>query len=260
MTLVQSKSGTVSDVTATGSLTVTLTGSTVAGNALVLGIVVAGATTNSSVASVTLGGSATGWSSAQTGGASNNGGIASFWVNPNVAGGQTSIVITVSGGSGNQTIFCWADERDDIASVSPFDKGVGAVSSSGTSWSSGATATTTQAAEVWYGLAYGINAPTGVTITPPGSPWSNHTQINAGLSSESFNGVMTTGWQTVAATGACTYNGTFSASEQWVAVAATFKAKAAGGVSILPQQAKKRMPAYFTRINTPSRNGGVYAR
>jgi hypothetical protein len=33
-----------------------------------------------------------------------------------------------------------------------------------------------------------------------------------------------------------------------------------GATGILPQQARKRMPAYFTRINTPTRSGGVYAR
>lgn len=33
-----------------------------------------------------------------------------------------------------------------------------------------------------------------------------------------------------------------------------------GAPTILPQQARKRMPAYFTRINLPTRSGGVYSR
>jgi hypothetical protein len=49
------------------------------------------------------------------------------------------------------------------------------------------------------------------------------------------------------------------ASISWYGGVASFAAAVTAG-GILPQQAKKRMPAYFTRINTPTRSGGVYSR
>jgi len=228
MGLVQSKSG-----TGTGtSLTVTLTSATGSGNCLIVGAVCSGTSSNGSVSGVTLGGAAGNFAQAATIGGSGDGGIAAFWVDPSCAGGQTSVVVSVTGGTGTQTIFVWADERDDIAAAAPVDKTAGAVAASGTSWSSGATATTSQASEVWYGIVFGIGA-TGPTITGPASPWVNHTQVNAAVGTS--NGAMTTGYDVVASTGACTYNGTFDLSSEWAAAAMTLTAAAAGpGAAFVP--------------------------
>src|SRR6516165_5855985 len=211
MGLVQSKSG-----TGTGtSLTVTLTSATGSGNCLIVGAVCSGTSSNGSVSGVTLGGAAGNFAQAATAGGSGDGGIAAFWVDPSCAGGQTSVVVSVTGGTGTQTIFVWADERDDIAAAAPVDKTAGAVAASGTSWSSGATAAT---------------AP---TITGPASPWVNHTQVNAAVGTS--NGAMTTGYDVVASTGACTYNGTFDLSSEWAAAAMTLTAAAAGpGAAFVP--------------------------
>jgi hypothetical protein len=59
-----------------------------------------------------------------------------------------------------------------------------------------------------------------------------------------------------AESGTWTYSGSTIGSNILVAA---FKLSGAAAVGILPQQSRKRMPAVFTRINTPSR-GGVYSR
>lgn len=254
MTLVQSKQG-----SGTGpSLTITLTNPTVAGNCLVVGISSNGSTTNPSVSAVTLGGVAGNF--ARVGvvvGTTNDAGIVTFWANPNCAGGQTSVVITQTGGSGTLALLADVHERDDIVAATPFDKqSSGGIGNGSTTWDSIATATTTQANEVFYGIVTCVTN-SGPTLTGPGAPWANDavmTQAYGGFTSK-----VLVGYQSVSATGTARYNGTSSPASDYVALAVTLKRSAGAAVGILPQQAKKRMPAVFTRISAPSR-GGVYSR
>lgn len=222
-TLVQSKSGTGSSGT---TLTITLNSATVAGNCLVVCIGTQQGTTNPTVSGVTLGGSAGNFAAAAT--AYNSSfDNAAIWVDPNCAGGQTSVVISFTGGSGTGVTYAaWVMEWSGISGSSPVDQssdGNGA----GTSFSSGATGTTVQAAE----LVVGVDANNTSTPTGPSSPWTNLTVLSV------TSGVTTmkliASYQVASATGTFTYSGSISGSGSWGAAVATLKAGSAGNSALL---------------------------
>ena len=252
MGLVQFKQGT----SAATTLTITLTSPTVAGHGLIVKAATSWATSNGTISGITLGGSADHFASAATAGSSTNAANVACWLDLNCAGGQTSVVITTSGGSGAAVLLASVEERDDLPSTLAFDKSAGSTSNGSTSWTSTATATTTQANELWTGLSLCLASGSTPSITGPSSPWSNLAQISQAGSG--FTNTFMAGSQVVAATGAATYNGTVSPSSEWVGLVATLKLTSAAA-SILPQQAKHRAPAIFTRISNPAR-AGVYSR
>ncbi|HEY7416527.1 MAG TPA: hypothetical protein VH593_15140 [Ktedonobacteraceae bacterium] len=241
---------------ATSSLSITLDSNTGALNTLIVVAAASGSSNNPTAISCTLGGVTDNFVQDSAFGSSSDAAIGAVWRDSSCAGGNTVIAITATGGSGTIAIMATVFECNDIA-VNPFDKTANSVSAGATSWTSTATPTTTQATERLFGGVF-CTQNSQPTITGPSSPWSNAPQINQ--TQASFLDAWMAGVQDVSATGAYTYNGTVSPSSQWISKIATYKLVVAGGGGILPQQAKKRMPAYFTRINTPSRSGGVYAR
>lgn len=252
MGLVQFKQGT----SAATTLTITLTSPTVAGHGLIVKAATSRATTNGSVSGITLGGSADHFASVATAGSGTDASSVACWLDLNCAGGQTSVVITVSGGSGAAIILASVEERDDLPTTLAFDKSSSSVNVGSTSWTSNATATTTQASELWTGLSLCLSSGSTPTITGPGGAWTNLTAISQAGSG--FTNTFMAGSQVVAATGAATYNGTVSPSSEWVALVVTLKLVAAA-TGILPQQTKHRFPASFTRI-AGRRGSAVYSR
>jgi hypothetical protein len=251
--IVQSKSGS----SATTPLTITLSAPTGAGNSLIVLVVGSGVTANPTTYACTLGGAAGNFVQDTTFGTATDAATGATWRDQPAVAGQTSVAISATGGSGTLAIMATVYEVNDLA-ASPFDKTAKAVSSpGGTTWTSTATATTTQANERLFGANFTTVGSAFGTITGPSSPWSNIPQVNQAQGT--FFSSWITGAQDVAATGAYTYNGTVSPSSQSVTEIVTYKLTAGGAASILPQQAKKRMPAYYTRISSPSR-GGVYSR
>jgi len=199
---------------AANSLTVTLASPTTAGNCLIVCVASLNATTPASISGITLGGSADNFAAA----VSNTAQTASafIWVDPNCAGGQTSVVIsgshlTVSAGNGGVIVY----EVSGLAASSVADKTSSSNAASGTTWTSAATATTTQASEFWVGVADAFN-PVG-----PSSPWSN---TAAGTSAIA-------GQQIVSSTGTATYNGTCTNTGPVAAAVATFKANVTSAIS-----------------------------
>lgn len=191
------------------SITVTLGSNTTAGNALVVMTITAGST-NGSISGITLGGAAGNFASEVVFGTSGSHAIASCWSDPDCAGGQTSVVISNSGGSGTQTTLAWVYEISGMPSTGPLlDPGVSAgVSSSGSvsSWTLGPTSTTSQAVEVWLGVAGGNVSGTSVgTYTGPASPWANETQQGVSGASFSLGGI--SGYQVTSSTGTASYSG-----------------------------------------------------
>lgn len=187
MGLVQSKSG---DTASSSSLTLTLTSNTTAGNTLV---VMFGASGGEVPTGVTLGGSATGWTNPQGG----------TWINQNIAGGQTSIVISFSGTGGFAGAFAF--EWSGLATSGGVDK-KNATVGSGNSWTSGTTGTLTQANEVAFGFGEADSNGATPTITGPVSGFTNLTPLSGfgGIDS----GAIIAGYQQVSATTALTYAGT----------------------------------------------------
>jgi hypothetical protein len=167
--LVQTKQGFANSTT----LTITLDAPTTAGNGLIVILLTSGTTSNpTSITGVTLGGSADNFSQITTYGSASDPGIGAVWLDLNCAGGQTSVVITATGGTGSLATMASVYEWSGLYPVSPMDQTANAVGSGATSWSSGATPTTTQASELWIGSV--MTSVSGTpTVTGPSSPWTN---------------------------------------------------------------------------------------
>jgi hypothetical protein len=199
----------------------TLTSGTSAGSCLVVGVGDRNSIAVCTVTAVKLGGAADnfGSSAAILGGGSGSGNtVTSLWVDAGCAAGQTAVAATLSNSS-DPVIFAF-----EIAGLisSPLDQTAASGSSSGSSYSSGSTATTSQPSEIWLGMAYTI-------VASPGSPsgYTNTSQSGSGT------GRGIAGWQVVTSTGAAVYNSTIGATEQHSAAVLTLKASASGGLLLL---------------------------
>jgi hypothetical protein len=166
-----------------------------------------------------------------------------IWADPNCAGGQTALSITVANSGGSFNVV--ATEWYGILTSSITDKTASTINNTGsTSWSSGATATTTQASEVAIGVTGNFNATAVGTITGPVSPWNNLMQVT---SATTHVGILF-GFQVLTSTGTITYSGTDSATVDFTTVVATFKAGVVSTSAIVNQsmiiQAVKRASSY----------------
>lgn len=226
MGLVQSKQG----ASATSPLTITLDSSTGAGNGLVVMVTASGTTLNGHVSGITLGGAAGNFAQVATIGATTDASITASWLDLNCAGGQTSVAITFTGGTGTQQFFAAVYERDDLLTASAFDKT--ASNTSTIAWTSGATATLSQANEVIVGAVF-ISGSSQPTITGPSSPWANLTTQTA--TQGAFLVAWQSGWEAVSSTAAVTYAGTSTNGTDGTALVVTLKqATAAAAASVLP--------------------------
>ena len=142
------------------------------------------------------------------------------WADPNCAGGQTAISLSGSGlavgvtsGLGGVAIYEVSGLATTLGAL--LDKssvGTGSV----TAYSSGATATTANANELWVGSA----GSSGTISTGPGAPWNNHLNPNTFM----------TGYQVASSTGAATYSGNVG-SGSWAANVVTLNGSGGGGGS-----------------------------
>lgn len=165
-----------------------------------------------SVSGVTLGGSAGNFSQLAATGTTFS--FAAIWADPDCAGGQTSVAVSGS------NLLIWGIQVYEVSGLTVaavLDQSA-AATSTGTSWSSGATAATTQAGEIWIGCAQ-----TGTAITGPGSPWTT----TAGSTWSCA------GYQIVTSTGAAMFSGTQLGSQPASAAAVTLKGAAVAGAAAL---------------------------
>jgi hypothetical protein len=208
----------------TASCTVTLGSPTTTGNCLVVVTCTSNSTTNASVSGITLGGAADNFGSLFVQGTGGGFAIVSFWADPSCAGGQNSVVVTTTGGSGtaltfNVTVYEVSGLLATLGTL--LDRSTGVDQSTGSlSWSSGSTATTTQASELWVG---GVNAGNTSTITGPASPWVTAAQQ---LNGAPNNDPSMAGYQIASATGAAVYSGSQTASKGYEAAVITLFAAA----------------------------------
>ena len=240
MTLVQHASNqAVFSSGTTGSVTVTLGSAAGAGSALVACIGITSASAAPTVANVKTGANAENWAKGVGASDATFGIDSEIWVDPNTAGGGTTVVVTVNFGqtatATKQTVVqVDVFEESNILSASAVDKiSASPLGNDTASWSSGATATTTQASEIAYGHAVVVpdSAGTG-TVTPPGSPWSNQTTLHTTGSVGgfgAFNMYSQAGRQALSSTSTVTYNGTASANSFWEATVLTLKTSGGGG-------------------------------
>lgn len=219
ISLVQAKSGTGTS----SPTTVTLSSPTTAGNCLIVCWTVLATGSQPSTFSGTLGGSAGNFGTVLT--VNSDTGILA---DPNCAGGQTAVALTFSGGSGSYAVGVYVYEVSGLAASSVVDKTVSGTTGT-TSWTSGATATTTNANEFWVGMASCYQTTTQ-TITGPSSPWTNETAIHPSQGANFLNSV--SGYQIVSSTGTCTYAGTVASSGGNTVLAATFLPATSSPVSV----------------------------
>lgn len=259
MAPVQSKSGTATSGT---SLTITLDSPTAAGNCLVVKFGSTANTTNPNLTGITIGGSAGNFARAvqkNTAGVAN----ADIWTDQNCAGGQTSVVLTFSAGSGGGIgVGAWVEEWPGVVLSAAVDK-TSSGSGNSTSWSSGSTGTLTQAAEIVSACVMAFAS--GISLTAPGSPWTELGTLTAGTSNR-----FAAGWQAVAATTAQTYSSTLSGSApSWAAAVITLNAPVtvaapdtgaaadAGSVAAAPGSAEAGSGADAVTISTAGAETGA---
>lgn len=178
------------------------------------------------VNSVTLGGSADHFALAVKN-VSGTGNAAEIWADPNCAGGQTAVVINMSG---SVTWGVVVYEVSGLAASSVVDQ----TSNNGgvaTPYSSGSTATTTTPSQIWVGSC----AASGGSV--PADP-AGYTDAN-GLPNT------VAGYKIVASTGSAVYSAAISPTSAWGAAVATFKGLDTGG-NDLPRIAPG--PTWFTHF------------
>lgn len=210
------------------AVTVTLTATT-AGNTLIVLLEASGTSVNPTAFTVTLGGVAGNFVQDALFHNTSDASRGAAWRDQPCAGGQTSLVVTATGGSGTIVTFATVWECDDIAAT-PFDKTAGSGAASGTAWTSTATAATAQASERAFGSVFAVN-PTTTTITGPSSPWVNQAQLSQAQGAGE-NAIWMAGTNDLSATGTPVYSGTFALGEQWDAAIATYKLGAAAAARI----------------------------
>jgi len=140
--------------------------------------------------------------------------LSAIWIDPNCAGGHT--VVTISGA--NLTFNGYQLQAYEVAGVlaigSPVDRYASAVATvGGTAWSSGATAGTRFANEIWFGTNQ-----SGSVVTFPNFPWVTQPPAASALGGG--------GYQIVAAEGAATFAGTQASADGWSAAVVTLIAGA----------------------------------
>ena len=122
------------------------------------------------------------------------------------AGGYKSVKVTNTVPADNGAVI-WAYEVNKLTAIDKFiDASAGGVSP----WSSGTTATTTQANEIAFGVGLVFDTSSS-SITGPGSPWTNLTKYNDFAGGGVFNSAIS-GYNILTTTQTVTYSGTASSS------------------------------------------------
>lgn len=212
----------------TGTVTATFGSSTTAGNCLVACMSSPSASAAvTSVTAVKTGALAESWTQSEHISDASSGIYVGIWTNQGTGGGATTVNVSVSFGqtdSGSvQTPFLL--DVYEVSQVTGVDKiAVSAAGATGTSWSSGATATTSQASEIAFGVASCTPTASGTaTMTGPGGAWTNSTTLTEPWTSTfgSYHCYQVSGYETLSSTGTVTYSGTVSASSYWDAAVVT---------------------------------------
>lgn len=131
----------------------------------------------------------------------------SIWRKFSSAGGYKQINLATNSGTQAPGLEAWIYEVTPLTALDKTSSNGAGTSTS--SFTSNATATTTQATEAWFGVGEGV-ATTGsaFTATGPGGSWTNEAGQSVDNGSQDFPAV--SGHQFVTSTGTATYSGTLS--------------------------------------------------
>jgi hypothetical protein len=240
----------------TATTNVTFSSATTPGSALVVAMYYSGPYGDSpSITSVKTNGATENWAAAKTEVDGNGGGDAvTLWVNPGTGGSQTVINVAWSfGGTASSTAqgFILIDlyEISGVLTSSVTDATAGSYGTGSTSWSSTATATTSQASEIAIGVFGGIElTPATMTVTGPSSPWTNQTTrtTTVNVSGTTYNVYLKSGYNILSSTGTVTYSGTVSSSNNnYAAAAVTLKGSTVKFNQVMTHQATLSRAAFY---------------
>jgi hypothetical protein len=254
--LIQTKSGTATSGT---TVTVTLDDNPTLGNCLIVSAGNGGSTLRA-VSGITIGGVADNFALAKAGSDSSPDKIdVETWTDQDIGQTSKTIVVTFNGAITDAVVF--VEEWSGVSSSGAVDKtnsGNGAT----TAFSSGATGTLTQSAEIVHGAVMCTTLSAAPTITGPGSPWTNLAQVSAG------DYAMMVGYQVVSATTTQTYSGTQTgiSFEENTAVIVSLKQQtaitASGGITLNPIGLSGTVEEIFTasgglKLNPVSDSGSI---
>jgi hypothetical protein len=203
-------------------LTATLTTPATAGNCLVACI---GGHSTSTVTAVTSAASQDQWGTTAAVTASAGAETCEIWIDPDCAGGNTTVNITTTNGG---LIILQVFEFSGVAAISPIDGTPASAVSipQTTSWSSGATGTASSG-DLVIGASCGYEGASAYTLTGPSAPWTNEAYIATSQSSIWVR--LIAGYQMLSGSGTATYSGTASQAQTWGAAAVALKAAGGGG-------------------------------
>jgi len=187
--------------------------------------------TNQTITGVTLGGGADHWAAALQAGSAASGRV-EFWTDRDCAGGQTAVVITESTLTGS-IITGIIYEISGLDLAAPLDKTSSNPWTSGTSFTSNATAATTQAKEIAVGIGGEFTASGTPTVSGPSSPWVNQAQVSINFTGTSRQ-TSVSGTNILSSTGAQTYSGSSTIANGGAGYAGiiTLKAASVGGLQV----------------------------
>jgi hypothetical protein len=166
---------------------------------------------------------------------SNSTAVSEIWYLDGIASGQTSL--TVSWASANSSCQVHVREVSGLLTTGSLDRISSGQLDSATSplsWTSGSTATLSQASEIAVGCTAQIGLPG--TVTPPGSPWVS-TQFPASGSRQESSHNIVSATTALAYAGSTTHSGTLNTST----CIATFKAAPAAAAAAPPPRSTTAM-------------------
>ena len=199
-----------------GTITLTFGSAVAAGNTVVVCFASNGNTANPVISGITLGGSADNFTAANTTlGSSGADGCSQIWYDPGVGvSSATSVAVSYGSGNGGTDEFAIAYE---VPGTITLDRIASHIAAGSASWTSSATATTSQANEIFFGACGGYPSTT-LAATGVGT-W---TTVRSTAGSQIY---ALTGYQVVSSTRTCTFSGT-QTSGYYSACVATFSSSA----------------------------------
>jgi hypothetical protein len=210
--------------------TITLSAETTAGSCLVVVVTTCGSDANPSVESVLIGGDVENFAQVLAADENPTPPYIFAWLDPDHAGGQTEITVTLTGGEGTigatVEVFEWAD----LELADPLDQSDSGNGEGGT-FTSGTTGETGQLHEVILGAAATLGEffePP--SLTGPSSGWTNQSMQTLSLSGLEAGSI--TGYKVVSTEQTAAYAGTVGSEGRWNAAVLTLKGgggTAAGG-------------------------------
>lgn len=214
-------SGPVQTATAVGTaspVTVVLGANTGSGNTLIVYVGEDSTASNTTVSSITLTGSSDTFVQDNTEGSLT---AVEIWRDSNAASGHKNVVVNFNVGVASPEMLVRVEEWAGIATTTPLDAHPAGTSGFSAVFDSNGTGTLAQANELVVGCGV-YESGSALTLTGPGSGWTNQGQVNQSTGGTRFTGLIT-GWIEPNSTASQDYSGTVSSAANNAACIVSYK-------------------------------------